>query len=99
MARAQFLGDLRRAAVQYDTENIVYFDESSFACSTQRGKQIFAEVQGRRTKKTTLIMAQRGKEWLAPLLFQGSSAAMTIERWIEKGLLPLPPYSPDLNPI
>jgi transposase len=52
-----------------------------------------------RTKRTTLIMAQRGKEWLAPLLFQGSSAAMTIERWIEKGLLPLPPYSPDLNPI
>jgi hypothetical protein len=43
-------------------------------------------------------MAQRGKEWLAPLLFQGSSAAMTIERWIEQGLLPRPPSAPDLKP-
>jgi len=78
-------------------------------------------------------MAQRGKKWLAPMLFKGSCTAQTVLVWIEKMLLkelkepsviimdnaafhqkqkisallakaghillPLPPYSPDFNPI
>ena len=78
-------------------------------------------------------MAQRGKNWLAPMLFQGSCTHHTVLAWIEHvllpelkepsllvfdnapfhnkkaikelveahghSILPLPTYSPDLNPI
>jgi hypothetical protein len=115
-------------------------NESAFESHTyrphgwaERGRKIFADVTGKREKKTNLIMGQRGKEWLAPLLFKGMCAAVTVETWIKKSLLkelrkpsvivmdnapvhnkkeirkilkkdghvllPLPPYSPDYNPI
>ena len=78
-------------------------------------------------------MAQRGKEWLAPMTFTGSCSHELVTQWVsqclvpelrphslvimdnapfhnktdiravleEKGhtLMPLPTYSPDLNPI
>jgi transposase len=78
-------------------------------------------------------MAQRGSDWLAPMLFKASCTHLTVTIWIEKmllpalrpdslvimdnapfhnkpkisqllaaaghTLLPLPRYSPDLNPI
>jgi transposase len=78
-------------------------------------------------------MAQRGKSWLAPMLFEKSCTHQTVNTWVEQvlipelrepsliimdnapfhnkkhirilleaqghTLLPLPKYSPDLNPI
>jgi transposase len=78
-------------------------------------------------------MAQRGSDWLAPMLFEASCTHLTVTTWIKKmllpalrpnslvimdnspfhnkpeiskllaaaghALLPLPRYSPDLNPI
>lgn len=140
MERIKFLSNLRCAAKVYGTENIVYFDESGFESYayrphgwTKRGKEIYCNVQGKRKKKTNLIMALRGKDYLAPILFEGCAESKTILYWIkehllkelnkpsivvmdnapvhskskiaeilkEKGhlLLPLPPYSPDFNPI
>lgn len=140
MKRQLFLRELRTLIPQYGSNNIVYFDESGFEQQTHRphawavrGKEVYGDVVGRREKKTNLLMAQRGKDWLAPMLFQGSCAATTVETWIEKcllreldkpsiivmdnapvhrkhvlrqmvekhghTLLPLPPYSPDFNPI
>jgi len=32
-------------------------------------------------------MAQRGREWLAPMLFQKSCTAQTVNAWLEKMLL------------
>jgi len=95
MSRSIFLGELRRAAREYGLDNIVYFDESAFAATCHRrhgwapkGQKIFAEVQGKRAKKTTLIMGQRRGKYLAPLLFQGCSEALTIEHWVENCLMP-----------
>lgn len=140
MKRQVFLRNLRELIPKYGSKNIVYFDESGFAPHTYRphgwavrGQKIYGDVVGKREKKTNLLMAQRGKEWLAPLLFKGSCVAATVETWIEKcllkeldrpsivimdnapvhrkniirqmleehghTLLPLPPYSPDFNPI
>ena len=140
MKRQAFLRELRNLIPKYGSRNIVYFDESGFNPHTYRphawalrGKKIYGDVIGKREKKTNLLMAQRGEDWLAPMLFQGSCVAATVETWIEKfllkeldkpsiividnapvhrkniirqilekhghTLLPLPPYSPDFNPI
>ena len=122
------------------SDNLVYFDESGFAAHShrphgwaKRGTKLHGKIAGNNRKKTNLIMAQRGKEWLAPMLFESSCTHHTVTSWIkdmlikelkpnslitmdnapfhnkpeikaaleEYGhkLLPLPPYSPDLNPI
>ena len=140
MERQKYLRRLRKLIKKYGSENVVYFDESGFVSHKGRlsgwavkGKKLYTNVKGKREKRTNLLMAQRGKEWLAPLVFTGSCTAKTIMTWIEKfllkelhkpsiiimdnapvhnkkairsllkkhghTLLPLPPYSPDFNPI
>jgi len=42
---------------------------------------------GNNRKATNLIMAQRGKEWLAPLLFEKSCTHQTVTTWIKECLL------------
>ncbi len=135
-----FLQNLRQMMHKYGSQNIVYFDESGFAAESYRphgwariGQKVFGLISGNNRKATNLIMAQRGKEWLAPMLFTGSCHTETVNQWIEHMLLPelkvpsvivmdnarfhnkeqiqaiiekaghvllpLPRYSPDLNPI
>ena len=90
-----FLRDLRQAMRKYGSQNIVYFDESGFASESYRphgwakvGQKVFGLVSGNNRKATNLIMAQRGKEWLAPMLFTGSCNTETVNQWLEKMLLP-----------
>ena len=124
----------------YGKENIIYFDESGFEEEVNRchawaprGQKVYGDVHGSKRKRTNLIMAQRRREWLAPMVFDFSCNAELVETWLEtmlipeldqpsvivmdnasfhhKGnistilenhghkLLPLPPYSPDFNPI
>jgi transposase len=119
---------------------VVYFDESGFASHAYRphggairGREVFGRISGKNHNRTNLIMAQRGSDWLAPMLFKASCTHLTVTTWIEKmllqalrpnslvimdnapfhnkpkiaqllaaaghTLLPLPRYSPDLNPI
>ena len=119
---------------------MVYFDESGFASHAYRphgwairGREVFGRISGKNHNRTNLIMAQRGSDWLAPMLFKASCTHLTVTTWIEKmllqalrpnslvimdnapfhnkpkisqllaaaghTLLPLPRYSPDLNPI
>lgn len=140
MKRQVFLRTLRSLISHYGSENIVYFDETGFEhhafqpyAWVKRGKKIYGDVVGKRYKRTNLLMAQRRKEWIAPMLFEGSCTSHTVNQWVkafllkalnkpsivimdnapfhnkniikklleEKGhtLLPLPPYSPDFNPI
>jgi len=94
MKRQEYLRELRGLIPQFGSENIVYFDESGFNPNTGRfdgwavrGKKIFADIKGKREKRTNLLMAQRGKELLAPLVFKGSCTAILIETWIKKFLL------------
>jgi hypothetical protein len=140
MERQKYLRRLRSLIKKYGSQNVVYFDESGFVSHKGRlsgwapkGKKLYANVKGKREKRTNLLMAQRGKEWLAPLVFTGSCTGKTVSTWLEKfllkelenpsiiimdnapvhnkkairsllkkrghALLPLPPYSPDFNPI
>ena len=140
MKRQRFLRHLRALLPKYGSDNVVYFDESGFKAHTgrldgwaARGQKIYGDVKGRREKRTNLLMAQRGKQWLAPLVFKGACTAKMVDAWIKHHLLkelknpsivimdnapihnkkiiravlkkhghvmlPLPPYSPDFNPI
>lgn len=140
MKRQAYLRRLRMLGLQYGFDNIVYIDETGFKPHThrphgwaKRGQRIFGDVVGTKHKNTNLIMARRGREWLAPMLFEGACTMNTVNAWVEHALLreldrpsvvvmdnapvhnknhirtvlerhghallPLPPYSPDFNPI
>jgi transposase len=75
------------------SKNIIYTDESGFLEEiynpyswTKRGEKIYGEKQGKRSKRSNLIMAQKGKKWLAPFIFTGSCTAALVEKWMEKHL-------------
>ena len=73
----------------------MYFDESGFASDTHRphgwairGRKVFGRISGKHHSCSNLIMAQRGSDWLAPMLFEASCTHLTVTTWIEKMLLP-----------
>jgi len=54
-----------------------------------RGQKVYADKLGNAKKgRTNLIMALRGKTWLAPVLFTGSCDAQLVEAWMEHHLIP-----------
>ena len=90
-----FLRNLRGLMREYGSRNIVYFDESGFKAESHRphgwakkGEKVYGDISGNNRKATNLIMAQRGGEWLAPMLFPGSCDTITVDQWIETMLLP-----------
>ena len=140
MKRMAFLRELRRLIPIYGADNVVYIDETGFRKHAYRahgwaprGEKIYGDVSGNNRKCTNLIMAQRRKQWLAPMLFEFSCDSLVVNAWLEQRLtpvlekpsivimdnapfhkkkeiaailekhdhafLPLPPYSPDFNPI
>ena len=136
-----FLRSLREWISKHGSDNVVYMDESGFEAQSyrphgyaKRGTKLYDKITGNKKKgRINLIMAQRGKEWLAPLTFTGSCHHEFVTGWFEQcllpelkpnslviidnapfhnkadlsellqknghTLLPLPTYSPDLNPI
>lgn len=89
-----FLQKLREWVQNNGSKNVVYFDESGFTSYSyrphgwaKRGVLVHGKVSGNNRKATNLIMAQRGKEWLAPMLFKGSCTHHTVRAWMEKLLL------------
>ena len=146
MKRQEFLEKLSAEHRMMGFKNLIYIDETGFDAHCYRdcgwvkkGQKILGLVSGKRKRRTNLIMAQRHnakgrkKEWLAPMIFEGSCTAALVETWIKQCLMkelheptiivmdnasfhnhkriqeivapayhmviPLPPYSPDLNPI
>ena len=94
MKRQKYLRALRILIKEYGSQNVVYFDESGFASHKGRlsgwapmGQKLYTCVKGKREKRTNLLMAQRGKEWLAPVVFTGSCTAKTVSTWLEDFLL------------
>lgn len=97
MKRAEFLRELRLIIPVYGSDNIIYQDESGFEDDVrrisgwaERGRKIYADVRGGKNPRTNLIMAMRrkSKQWLAPILFEGSCEGATVLQWLEKYLLP-----------
>ena len=90
-----YLRTLRDWVSKHGSKNIVYFDESGFQAHSyrphgwaQRGQKVFGKISGNNRKVENLIMAQRGKDWLAPMLFKGSCTHLTVTAWIEQALIP-----------
>jgi len=91
-----FLRDLRSYVKEHGSRNIVYFDESGFEAHAyrphgwaRRGVKVYGDVTGNYHKnRTNLIMAQCGKRWLAPMLFEGGCHKELVNTWIKKLLLP-----------
>jgi len=90
-----FLQALRHWVQQHGSRNVVYFDESGFAHHShrphgwaKRGEKVHGKIHGNNRKRTNLIMAQRSKEWLAPMLFESNCTHHTVSAWIEQCLLP-----------
>jgi transposase len=86
---------LRFWIAKHGKANVVYFDESGFASHShrphgwaRRGRKVFGRISGNNRKGTNLIMAQRGSDWLAPMLFKASCTHLTVTTWVEKMLLP-----------
>lgn len=91
--RIKYLQILRSYVKKNSSKNIVYTDESGFLEDvynpyswSKRGKKTYGEKQGKRSKRTNLLMAQKGKKWLSPLLFTGSCTGKLVEEWMEKHL-------------
>ena len=100
MKRQEFLEKLRAEHRMMGFQNLIYIDETGFdahchrdAGWTAKGSKILGLVTGKRKRRTNLIMAQRHnakgreKEWLAPMLFEGSCTAALVETWIEQCLM------------
>jgi transposase len=94
-SRVNFLRILREWVKKNTSRNVVYFDESGFKQESTRshgwavrGEKIYGSVSGNNRKTTNLIMAQRAKKWLAPMLFEKSCTHKTVNAWLEQALIP-----------
>jgi transposase len=92
--RIEYLRSLRALIPQYGKDNLVYIDESGFEQKafnpyawSPRGQKVYGDKTGNSKQgRTNLVMAQRGKEWIAPVLFKGSCDAALVEDWMENHL-------------
>ncbi len=89
-----FLRRLREWVALHGADNVVYFDESGFKSEShsphgwaKRGVKVHGKVSGNNRKTINLIMAQRRKEWLAPMLFEKSCTHHTVLAWLKDGLM------------
>jgi transposase len=81
--------------LEHGAQNVVYFDESGFGAHSyrphgwaRRGEKVHGKISGNNRKRTNLIMAQRGNEWIAPMLFESSCTHHTVAAWMREVLIP-----------
>jgi len=86
--RIKYLRALREIISKRSSKDIVYVDESGFEpeiCRrygwSLRGKKVYGEQSGNRRPRTSLIAAHRGKDFLAPMLFEGTANAELVNSW------------------
>ena len=83
-----YLQTLRRILQMRGSDNLVYVDESGFepdVCRrygwSLRGQEVYGDHSGHRRPRTSLIAARRGKDFLAPMLFEGTADADLVNDW------------------
>ena len=93
--RVAFLRELRQLAPVYGFENIVYLDETGFEATSHRphgwgkiGCKVHGDRSGNKRPRTSLIAAKRGRQLLAPVLFEGATNANWFNQWLKYHLLP-----------
>lgn len=84
---------LRGIIAKRGCRDIAYADESGFdpdVCRrygwSPRGQKVYGDHSGHRRPRTSLIAARRGKDFLTPLLFSGTSDAALVNRWFDQML-------------
>ena len=84
---------MRKYIKEHGSENVVYCDESGFEENvfnphvwSLKGDIVYGDKHGGYKKRINLIMAQRKKKWLAPVLFEGNCVALLVEEWLENHL-------------
>lgn len=82
---------------KYGSESLVYIDESGFEeiqtsiyAWSKKGKKVYGEKQGKRSKRENLVAGRRKKlqDFIAPMLFTGSLDAGGLETWLSLFLIP-----------
>lgn len=95
--RIRYYQVLRGLIKKYGSKSLVYIDECGFektkVCAygwAAKGKKIYGEKQGKRSKKENLVAGRRKneKDLIAPILFEGSLNALGFEEWLRGSLLP-----------
>jgi len=83
-----YLQTLRRIMQMRGSNDLVYVDESGFEPTTcrrygwgMRGEQVYDDHSGHRRPRTSLIAARRGKDFLAPMLFEGTADTDLVNDW------------------
>ena len=91
--RILYLRELRKIIKEQGSANVVYLDESGFEPTAHRnygwairGKKVHGERSGNSRPRTSLIAAKRGKQILAPVLFEGSTDSVWFNDWLENHL-------------
>jgi len=74
----------------------VYVDETGideYICRERarapRGEKVYAQVSGKKYKRTNIVAAKRGNEILAPLEYTGTTDHVVFEWWLVNMLLPV----------
>ena len=87
---------MRGLAKTYGFDNIVYVDESGFESSACRvrgwgrvGQKVYGDRSGNKRPRTSLIAGKKGRQLIAPVLFQGSTDADWFNQWFELHLFPV----------
>lgn len=91
--RIEYLRKLRQIIESKGSESIVYLDETGFERTTHRthgwgprGRKVHGVCSGRTRPRTSLISAKRGKNLLAPILFEGSTNSTFFNYWLKSHL-------------
>jgi transposase len=86
--RMAYLRALREIIARRGSKDIAYVDESGFEPDvgrrygwSLRGEEVHGDHSGHRRPRTSLIAARRGKDFLAPMLFQGTANADLVNDW------------------
>lgn len=92
-SRLQYLSQLRQIIKERGKQSLVYIDESGFeehAYRTsgwaKRGAKVYGDRPGNNRCRTNLIGARQGKKFLAPMLYEGSTTASLLNKWLENSL-------------
>jgi Transposase and inactivated derivatives len=77
-----------------EPERLVYVDESGIDqylyreyAYAPRGQKILAKISGKKYKRTNILAGLRGREWIAPLEYTGTTDSVLFEYWFENCLL------------
>lgn len=84
-------------------EDLIYLDESGMEDTlhrdyawSPRGEQVWDDISGKRKQRISLIAGLQGKEFQAPLQFEGYCNTELFNDWLEKCLMPILPFGKTL---